>query len=157
MLGLHPRQAEAGQHQVPQPQLPGLGPADVLQQRGGRGVREAGGGQVELLQPRRGLAQVLGRRLLQVVPVEVRAPQLNVRGLVPGYRLEDQLCLRGGEAALLEADPPQVDEHHGEALGLHGGDVEVVQVEVRQQPEVVLQKVPSEFYPKVRNHGEGPY
>ena len=60
-------------------------------------------------------------------------------GLTVSSHLRDTICLEDCAAllgALTVAD-------------LHLGSVAL--------PDLVLQKVPSEFHPKVRNHGEGPY
>ena len=67
--------------------------------------------------------------------------------VVPGYKgsLEEDGVLVEGDGVPL--GPVAVVEVA--ALLEHGAAV--------AQPAVVLQKVPSEANPKVRNHGEGPY
>ena len=69
-----------------------------------------------------------------------------------------------GSRAVLEQESLQskedyinsfLDRLEGETLGRM---LDYLSSELEQSAtQVVLQKVPSEFHPKVRNHGEGPY
>ena len=53
----------------------------------------------------------------------------------------------GGEQPAQEVEEVEAEEDSdGEEVGVPGGGL-----------VLVLQKVPSELHPKVRNHGEGPY
>ena len=83
----------------------------------------------------------------------------HLSGLVPGQSnvalLVNELVLGGEALEGVVGHPALVAEVGHAGLALEG-DINIIN-DISTVCGLVLQKVPSEFYPKVCNHGEGPY